>query len=61
MDFSILAKYLLFRASDGYDVIFLPPKIDPEFTEKQVMLAFQMDGKPLPFRYWVFWGYCSVR
>lgn len=43
-----LVKYLLFHASDGYEVIFSLPEIDPGFTGNRVLLAVQMDGKPLP-------------
>ena len=44
-----------FKASDGYEVVFSLPEIDPEFSEKIILLAHEMDGKPLaanegPFR-----------
>ena len=50
-----LAKYVRVRASDGYEVIFSLPEIDPEFTDKTILLAYQVDGAPLaanegPFR-----------
>jgi DMSO/TMAO reductase YedYZ molybdopterin-dependent catalytic subunit len=50
-----LAKYLLVKASDGYEVVFSLPEIDPEFSEKIILLAYKVDGKPLaategPFR-----------
>ena len=50
-----LAKYVLVKASDGYEVVFSLPEIDPEFSEKIILLAYEMDGKPLaategPFR-----------
>ena len=50
-----LAKYVLVKASDGYQVIFSLPEIDPEFSDKTILLAYQVDGKPLaanegPFR-----------
>ena len=43
-----LAKYVLVKASDGYEVIFSLPEIDPEFTSKTILLAYEVDGKPLP-------------
>lgn len=50
-----LAKYVLVKASDGYEVIFALPEIDPEFTTQTILLAYEVDGKPLakgegPFR-----------
>jgi len=50
-----LAKYILVKASDGYEVVFSLPEIDPEFSEKIILLAYAVDGKPLaanegPFR-----------
>ena len=50
-----LTKYVLVKASDGYEVIFSLPEIDPEFTDKVILLAYEVDGKPLaasegPFR-----------
>lgn len=50
-----LASYVLAEAKDGYQVLFTLAEIDPVFTENQVLLADQADGKPLvgvqgPFR-----------
>jgi DMSO/TMAO reductase YedYZ molybdopterin-dependent catalytic subunit len=50
-----LAKYIVVKATDGYEIIFSLPEIDSEFTENVVLLAYQVDGKPLaanegPFR-----------
>jgi len=50
-----LAKYVLVKASDGYEVVFSLPEIDPEFSDKIILLAHEVDGKPLaategPFR-----------
>ena len=42
-----LASYLLVEAADGYKVVFALPEIDSAFGEKQVILAFLKDGKPL--------------
>jgi DMSO/TMAO reductase YedYZ molybdopterin-dependent catalytic subunit len=36
------------RAADGYEVIFALPEIDPEFTAQTILLAYEVDGKPLP-------------
>lgn len=43
-----LTKYVLAEASDGYQVIFALAELDPEFADRRVILASQMDGKPLP-------------
>jgi DMSO/TMAO reductase YedYZ molybdopterin-dependent catalytic subunit len=50
-----LAKYVLVKARDGYEVVFSLAEIDPEFSEKIILLAHEVDGKPLaadegPFR-----------
>jgi DMSO/TMAO reductase YedYZ molybdopterin-dependent catalytic subunit len=50
-----LAKYVLVKASDGYKVVFSLPEVDPEFSDKTILLAYEADGKPLaahegPFR-----------
>jgi DMSO/TMAO reductase YedYZ molybdopterin-dependent catalytic subunit len=50
-----LAKYVLVKANDGYQVIFSLAEIDPEFSDKVILLAYEVDGKPLaatqgPFR-----------
>jgi hypothetical protein len=42
-----LASYLLVEAADGYRVVIALPELDPGFTDKQVVLAFLKDGKPL--------------
>ena len=43
-----LLKYVEVRAADGYEVIFSLPEIDPEFTAQTILLAYEVDGKPLP-------------
>lgn len=43
-----LSKYILIKAADGYQVVFALPEIDPEFTNETILLAYQVDGKPLP-------------
>lgn len=50
-----LTKYMLVRASDGYEVLFSLAELDPSFTNRVVVLADTKDGKPLadgvgPFR-----------
>jgi hypothetical protein len=42
-----LASYLLVEAADGYRVVIALPELDPAFTDKQVVLVFLKDGKPL--------------
>jgi len=50
-----LAKYVLAEASDGYKVVFGLAELDKDFTDRLIILAIQIDGKPLtsvdgPFR-----------
>ncbi|HZW93894.1 MAG TPA: molybdopterin-dependent oxidoreductase [Candidatus Eremiobacteraceae bacterium] len=42
-----LASCLLVEAADGYRVVFALPEIDSAFNEKQIVLAFLRNGKPL--------------
>jgi hypothetical protein len=42
-----LATCLLVEAADGYRVVVALPELDPAFTDKQIVLAFSRDGKPL--------------
>jgi hypothetical protein len=42
-----LASCLLVKAADGYRVVIALPEIDAAFTDKQIVLAFLKDGKPL--------------
>ncbi len=42
-----LASCLLVEASDGYRVVIALPETDEAFTDKQFVLAFLKDGKPL--------------
>ena len=42
-----LASCLLVEAADGYRVVIALPELDPAFTDKQVVLVFLKDGKPL--------------
>jgi DMSO/TMAO reductase YedYZ molybdopterin-dependent catalytic subunit len=50
-----LTKYVLVEASDGYQVTFALAELDSDFTDRQIILADKIDGKPLapgdgPFR-----------
>jgi len=42
-----LANCLLVEAADGYRAVIALPELDPAFTDKQVVLAFLREGKPL--------------
>jgi hypothetical protein len=42
-----MASCLLVEAADGYRVVIALPEIDPDFNDKQVVLAFAQNGKPL--------------
>ena len=42
-----MASCLLVEAADGYRVVIALPEIDPAFTDKQVLLAFLRNGKPM--------------
>jgi len=42
-----LASCLLVGAADGYRVVIALPELDPDFTDKRIVLAFSQNGKPL--------------
>ena len=42
-----LTNCLLVEAADGYRAVIALPELDPAFTDKQMLLAFLRDGKPL--------------
>lgn len=42
-----LASCLLVEAADGYRAVIALPELDPDFTAKEVLLAYLQDGKPL--------------
>ncbi|MFY9661078.1 MAG: molybdopterin-dependent oxidoreductase [Terriglobales bacterium] len=42
-----MASCLLVEAADDYHVVIALPELDPAFTDKQIVLAFARDGKPL--------------
>ena len=39
-----LAKYVLVKAADGYEVLFVLPELDPEFATRTIILADTVDG-----------------
>ncbi len=43
-----MAKYLLVKSADGYEVVFSLPELDSAFTDRVIILADQADGSPLP-------------
>ena len=43
-----MAKLVLVKAADNYEVVYALAEIDPEFTNDRVILAYQVDGSPLP-------------
>jgi hypothetical protein len=42
-----LTNCLLVEGADGYRAVIALPELDPAFTDKQTLLAFLRDGKPL--------------
>jgi hypothetical protein len=47
---SMLSKYVLAVAHDGYRVLFSLPEADPAFSDARIIVAYKADGKPLPDR-----------
>ncbi len=50
-----LTKYVQVEATDGYQVVFALAELDKDFTDRIIILADKIDGKPLlpadgPFR-----------
>lgn len=43
-----LAKYILVTGADGYKAVIALPEADPEFADKEIILADMEDGRPLP-------------
>jgi len=43
-----LTKFISVEASDGYQVVFALAELDKSFTDRTIILATVMDGKPLP-------------
>ena len=50
-----LASCVLVEAADGYRVVIALPELDPAFTDKQILLAFLKDGKPLNDKEGPYW------
>lgn len=42
-----MATYLVVGAQDGYRAVFALPELDSAFTERQIILADSVDGRPL--------------
>lgn len=42
-----MTQALLVEAADGYKVVFALAELDPDFSDRQIILADQRDGKPL--------------
>jgi DMSO/TMAO reductase YedYZ molybdopterin-dependent catalytic subunit len=47
---SLLTRYVLVVAHDGYRVLFSLPEVDPAFCDARIIVAYKVDGKPLPDR-----------
>lgn len=43
-----LAKYVLVKCADGYQVVLALAEIDRGFTDRVIILATEVSGKPLP-------------
>ena len=43
-----LTKYMLARCADGYEVLFSLAELDSAFTDRRIILADDLEGKPLP-------------
>jgi DMSO/TMAO reductase YedYZ molybdopterin-dependent catalytic subunit len=43
-----LSKYLVVKCADGYQVVFALAELDSSYTTKEIILADESDGKPLP-------------
>lgn len=43
-----LAKYICVKAADGYEVVFSLAEVDPAFSGQTILVAWKVDGKPLP-------------
>lgn len=42
-----LAKYVVIKAADGYKAVIALPEVNPEFNDKNIILANKEDGKLL--------------
>lgn len=43
-----LAKYVMVKCADGYEVLFSLAELDSSFTDRKVILAYESEGKLLP-------------
>ena len=43
-----LASYVLAKAGDGYQVVFTPAELDPQFAGERILVADKRDGQPMP-------------
>lgn len=43
-----LTKYVMAKCADGYEVLFSLAELDTAFTNKIIILANELEGKPLP-------------
>lgn len=42
-----LTKYIVVKATDGYEVVFAIAELDPDFSTRTILLADSVDGAPL--------------
>lgn len=42
-----LTKYVVVKAADGYEVVFALAELDPDFSNRTILLADSADGAPL--------------
>jgi hypothetical protein len=47
---SLLSRFVIAEAKDGYRVLFSLPELDPVFRENQTIVALRLNGKDLPAR-----------
>ncbi|HEY6564828.1 MAG TPA: hypothetical protein VIY86_10055, partial [Pirellulaceae bacterium] len=45
-----MADYLIAQSLDGYRVVFALPELDSEFSDRVVIVADRLNGKPLDER-----------
>ena len=43
-----MALFVVVEAADGYRAVFALAELDPEFTDRVILLADRRDDKPLP-------------
>ncbi len=47
---SLLSRYVVATAKDGYRVLFSLPELDPAFRENRTIVAYRINGAGLPAR-----------